>query len=104
MKVAIIGSGIAGLSSAYHLDQAGHETVVFEKNNYFGGHTDTHKFELDKNKVNVDSGFIVFAKEFYPHFSAMLDTLGIESKPTDMSFSCFNAQSNTLYSQAFIAC
>lgn len=98
MRVAIIGSGIAGLSCAYHLDKAQHETVIFEKNNYFGGHTDTHQFSIDQQTVRVDSGFIVFAREYYPYFSAMLDELNISSKPTDMSFSCVNQKRNILYS------
>jgi predicted NAD/FAD-binding protein len=98
MKVAIIGSGIAGLSCAYHLDKSGHETTIFEKNNYFGGHTDTHSLEIGDQTVAIDSGFIVFAREFYPNFCTMLDELGINSKPTDMSFSCSNAETNIIYS------
>jgi predicted NAD/FAD-binding protein len=97
MKIAIIGSGISGLSCAYHLDAHKHQTTIFEKANYFGGHTDTHQFEINGEKINVDSGFIVFAREYYPHFSAMLDELGISSKPTEMSFSASNPISGLVY-------
>lgn len=36
-KVAVVGSGPAGLSAADLLNQAGHEVTVFEKNNAIGG-------------------------------------------------------------------
>ena len=97
MKIAIVGSGIAGVSAAFHLDKAGHQTTIFEKANYFGGHTDTHQFKIDRESINIDSGFIVFAREFYPHFSRMLDELGIDSKPTEMSFSASNISSGLVY-------
>jgi len=85
MKVAIVGSGIAGVSTAFNLDKAGHQTTIFEKANYFGGHTDTHQFNIDGEMINIDSGFIVFAREFYPHFSNMLNELGIDSKKNLLS-------------------
>ncbi len=97
MKIAIIGSGISGVSAAYHLDKQGHQTTIFEKANYFGGHTDTHRLNINNEQVNIDSGFIVFAKEYYPHFTSMLDELGIQSKPTQMSFSASNPISGLVY-------
>ena len=36
-KVAIVGSGPAGLSAAQQLVRAGHDVVVFEKNDKIGG-------------------------------------------------------------------
>ena len=36
MRVIVIGAGIAGLSAAYHLDQAGIETIVLEARNRGG--------------------------------------------------------------------
>jgi len=36
-KVAIIGSGPAGLAAAYYLQQKGHQAVIFEKNSQAGG-------------------------------------------------------------------
>jgi len=97
MKVAIIGSGIAGLSSAFHLDKAGHQCTIFEKANYFGGHTDTNQLDIDGKKINIDSGFIVFAREYYPYFHSMLDELEISSKATKMSFSANNEDSGLTY-------
>ena len=37
MKVAIIGSGVGGLSTALRLNKLGLEVTVFEKNNFYGG-------------------------------------------------------------------
>jgi len=36
-KIAVIGSGVAGLASAARLQSAGHEVTVFEANDYPGG-------------------------------------------------------------------
>lgn len=95
-SVAIVGAGIAGLSSAYHLDK-NFDVTVFEKQTDLGGHTDTHSLEIEGKQVRVDSGFTIFCPEYYPHFCAMLDDLGVESKPTDMSFSAFNSKTDTIY-------
>ena len=40
MKIAIIGSGISGLSSALLLSQK-HNITLFEVNKKFGGHANT---------------------------------------------------------------
>ena len=59
MKIAIIGSGISGLTAAYLLNRK-HDITLFEKNNYVGGHTHTHEIEHDGKIWSVDSGFIVY--------------------------------------------
>ena len=41
MKIAIIGSGITGLSAAYRLTKNGHEVVVYESSNVNGGQAST---------------------------------------------------------------
>lgn len=86
MKVAIIGGGISGLTAAYKLHRQ-HEITIFEANGYVGGHTNTIDVEVDGERLAVDTGFIVFNYKTYPHFTRMLDELGVESQPTTMSFS-----------------
>jgi len=95
-SIAIIGAGISGLSCAYHLHQQ-YDITVFEKEATLGGHTDTHDFIIDEQKIRVDSGFIVFCREFYPHFCAMLDALGVKSQVSNMSLSVHNPRTNTIY-------
>ena len=86
MKIAIIGTGISGMVAAYLLHRD-HEITVFEAAGYIGGHTNTIDVELDGRVYAVDTGFIVFNDWTYPNFIALLNKLGVESQPSDMSFS-----------------
>ena len=81
MRIAIIGSGIAGLTAAYRLCDA-HEITVFEANDYIGGHTNTIQIDETEQTLSVDTGFIVFNDRTYPSFIALLDELGVQSDPT----------------------
>ena len=96
MKIAIIGSGISGLYAAWKLSGQ-HQVTVFEKNIYFGGHTDTHQFQIEGQQVAVDSGFIVFNDFNYPLFSEMLAQLGVEAQSSDMGFSVNNLVTGLQY-------
>jgi predicted NAD/FAD-binding protein len=87
MKVAVVGTGIAGNVAAYRLHRAGHELTVFEADDRIGGHTHTHRIELDGDVQQIDTGFIVFNDRTYPNFVALLDELGVPSQPSAMSFS-----------------
>lgn len=86
MKIAIIGSGIAGNTLAYHLHQQ-HDITVFEANDYVGGHTHTHDIALFGQHYQVDTGFIVFNDRTYPNFLQLLEMLNVEWQPSHMSFS-----------------
>jgi predicted NAD/FAD-binding protein len=86
VKVAIVGTGIAGNTAAYRLRRK-HEITVFEAADYVGGHAHTVDVELDGRRFAVDTGFIVFNDRTYPGFTALLAELGVESQPTSMSFS-----------------
>ena len=86
LKIAIIGSGISGLTSGYLLSKK-HEVYLFEKNDYVGGHTHTHKIKENTNSINVDSGFIVYNENTYPNFIKLLDILNVERQHTEMGFS-----------------
>lgn len=96
MRIAIIGSGISGLTAAWLLHQQ-HEITIFEKNDYFGGHTDTHAVTIDHQSLMVDTGFIVFNEHNYPLFCSMLKELGVEWQASDMSFSVNNLISKLAY-------
>lgn len=86
MKIAIIGSGIAGNMAARRLHRE-HEITVFEAGDHIGGHSHTHDLVLGGRCLRVDTGFIVFNDWTYPHFTALLRELGVASRPTTMSFS-----------------
>ena len=86
MKIAIIGSGISGLTAAYLLNRK-HDVTIFEANDYIGGHTHTHKVNIDGKKYSVDTGFIVYNERTYPNFIKLLDLLNVESQLSTMGFS-----------------
>ena len=71
MKIAIVGSGISGLTAAYILNRK-NDITIFEKNDYIGGHTHTHEIEEEGATVSVDSGFIVYNERTYPNFINIL--------------------------------
>ena len=96
MKVAIIGSGIAGNVVARRLHRH-HEVTVFEAAEHIGGHTHTHAVEIDGEHQQIDTGFIVFNDWTYPNFIGLLDELGVESQPSAMSFSVRNEGSGLEY-------
>ncbi len=67
MKIAVIGSGISGLSAAYYLSKK-HKVDLFEKENHFGGHSHTINISYEEKKqIAVDIGFIVFNELTYPN-------------------------------------
>lgn len=85
-RIAVVGSGIAGLSAAWLLSRA-HAVTVFEANDYPGGHTHTVDVTLDGITAPVDTGFLVFNERTYPNLIALFDHLGVTSTASDMSFS-----------------
>lgn len=89
MKVAVVGAGISGIAAAHGLQDHA-DVTLFEAERRLGGHTDTHAILSGDRTYRVDSGFIVFNEENYPHFSAWLAELGVPSKPSDMSFGVSN--------------
>ena len=85
-KIAIIGTGIAGMSAAWLLNKE-FDITVFEKNDYVGGHTNTFNVKENGSNIPVDTGFIVFNKHNYPNLLKLFQTLDVPYKPTNMSFS-----------------
>ncbi|MBC3378049.1 FAD-dependent oxidoreductase [Serratia fonticola] len=96
MKIAIIGSGIAGLTCAWRL--AGHHQVtLFEAEPTVGGHTATVDVSTPQGTYAIDTGFIVYNDRTYPRFMGLLSELGISGQKTQMSFSVHNPQSGLEY-------
>jgi len=107
MKIAIIGSGIAGNVAAYHLNKD-HDITLFEQNSHIGGHTHTHSIDDATGNLSIDTGFIVLNDRTYPNFIKLLEELDVDIQKTEMSFSvkCENTgleyngnNLNTLFAQ-----
>lgn len=96
MRIAVVGSGIGGLSAAWLLSR-GHEVVLYEADARLGGHVDTHRVEIEGRELAVDTGFIVHNPVHYPLLTRMFDELGIASQPTTMGFSVQDAASGLEY-------
>ncbi len=96
MKIAVIGSGISGLSSAYYLSKK-NEVDLFEKDDHFGGHSYTFDIKEKNKKVPVDLGFIVFNKTTYPNLINFFEELKVPYEKSDMSFSVSVKDSNIEY-------
>jgi len=96
MKIAVVGSGISGLSSAYYLSK-NHKVDLFEREDHFGGHSHTLDLNIDKKKIAVDIGFIVFNHETYPNLINFFKEINIDIEKSDMSFSVSVENSNFEY-------
>lgn len=86
MKIAIIGTGIAGLGAAYALSRA-HDIELFERNDYAGGHTNTLALDAGGRELALDTGFIVHNEATYPALTRLFHELGVRTRESDMSFS-----------------
>ena len=85
-RIAIIGSGISGMSAAWLLSQR-HEATLFEASDRIGGHSNTVRFDTSGGPVFVDTGFIVYNEANYPNLKALLSELDVTTHKSDMSFS-----------------
>jgi predicted NAD/FAD-binding protein len=86
VRLAIVGAGVSGLVTAYLVSRA-HDVVLFERNNYFGGHSHTIRHSTPEGEIALDTGFIVYNQPAYPRFSRLLAELRVPTQPSEMSFS-----------------
>ena len=84
LKVAVVGTGISGLSAAWLLSQR-HDVTVYEQAERIGGHSNTVVASVGADKIPVDTGFIVFNRQAYPNLTAMFQHLGVPTQTSDMS-------------------
>jgi zeta-carotene desaturase len=68
MRVAIVGAGLAGLSTAIELVDAGHEVEIFEARPFVGGKVGSW---VDKDGNHIEMGLHVFFGCYYNLFALM---------------------------------
>ena len=87
MRIAVIGSGIAGNSAAWALTQgSNHQVTVYEQDQRIGGHSATVDINYDGTQIAVDTGFIVYNELNYPNLTALFAHLGVATEASDMGF------------------
>lgn len=87
LKVAIVGSGIAGTSAAFLAHHSGHEVSLFEKASYFGGHSNTIQIQVEGKTFPIDTGFLVHNSRTYPNLIQFFEHLGVQVEKSEMTFS-----------------
>ncbi|WP_028022567.1 NAD(P)/FAD-dependent oxidoreductase [Enterovibrio calviensis] len=102
MKIAIIGSGISGLTCAHYLHKE-HDITLFEANGYVGGHTATVDVEVESGQYAIDTGFIVFNDRTYPNFQNLMKDIGMGAQDSEMSFSVRNEDNGLEYNGHSVA-
>jgi predicted NAD/FAD-binding protein len=86
MRIAVVGSGISGMGAAWALARR-HQVTVYEADGRLGGHANTAEIDDAGRTVPVDTGFIVYNERNYPNLVRLFASLGVETAPSDMSFS-----------------
>lgn len=85
LDIAVIGSGVAGLGAAWSLGRR-HRVTLYERDRRLGGHSNTVEVPWRDGAVAVDTGFIVYNTETYPNLVRLFAHLGVDTRPSDMSF------------------
>ena len=83
-RVCVIGSGIAGLSSAWFLSQH-HDVTLIERSPKLG--MDAHAV-TNPDGTHFDVPLRIFNPEFYPNLTALYDEVGVRYGSVSSAFSC----------------
>lgn len=100
-RIAVIGAGVAGLSAAWMLRER-YDVHLLEQNDYLGGHTNTVVVNENRKDIPVDTGFIVYNEPNYPHLTALLRFLNVDTRASDMSFAVSIGDGEVEYSGSSI--
>ena len=87
MRIAIIGSGISGMTAAYKLHQQGHDITVYEANDYIGRPYRHHRCGSATANITPLIPVLLSSMTYHPNFIALLDELNFECQYSNMSFS-----------------
>ncbi|MFZ2013555.1 MAG: DUF1365 family protein [Nocardioides sp.] len=94
-RVAVIGSGVAGLTAAHVARRHAHVTL-YEADARLGGHADTHEVE----GLAIDTGFIVHNQRTYPTLLRLFAEVGVATQPSEMSMSVRDEETGLEYAGA----
>ena len=64
-KVAVVGSGCAGIAALWALNRTYHDVYLYEAEDRLGGHTNTVQWNTGKFSTAVDTGFMVLNTATY---------------------------------------
>ncbi len=99
-EIAIIGAGLAGLTTAYHLHKAGLDVHVYEAKNRLGGRI----FTVDVNGIISEFGGKNIADGgSAPHMRNLIKELGLQLIEEEGSISHFYFDGNRLIPQSELA-
>ena len=85
-RIAVIGSGVAGLTAAYVL-QRECDVTLFEADDRVGGRAHTHDVVDDGRILAVESGFPVHNDRACPRLVRLFRELGVRTREAEMSLS-----------------
>ena len=94
-RIAVIGSGVAGLTAAHVAARSAHVTI-YEADTRLGGHADTH----DVDGLAIDTGFIVHNERTYPTLLRLFSEIGVATQPSEMSMSVRDEETGLEYAGA----
>jgi uncharacterized protein len=96
-SIAVVGTGISGMSAAWLLSQR-HKVTVYECDGRVGGHSNTVTVPGANGPIVVDTGFIVYNEETYPNLTALFKHFDVPTQPSKMSFAVSLADGDLEYS------
>ncbi len=87
-RLAVVGSGVAGLTAAYVASRTT-QVTLYEADTRLGGHADTHLVHdpATGRDLAIDTGFIVHNQRTYPVLLRLFAELGVETQESEMSLS-----------------
>ena len=87
-RVAVVGSGVAGLTAAHELTRDGAQVTLYEADGRLGGHAHTQDVRAaDGSDLALDTAFLVHNERTYPHLLRLFAELGISTQDSEMSMS-----------------
>ena len=87
-SVAVVGSGIAGLTAAYELTRGGARVTLFEADGRLGGHAHTQVVTPASGPaLALDTAFLVHNERTYPTLVRLFGELGVTTQDSEMSMS-----------------